>query len=55
MLKIKDLDSLIKIITGLINNGYEIKIKTQNQDWPRENCFDYYQIDLIEKVGDDNE
>ena len=55
VLKIKDIDSLLKIVTGLLNNGYEIKIKIQNQEWPRENYFDYYQIDLIEKVSDDNE
>ena len=56
MLKIKDLDSLLKIVESLVKNKYMVKIITIYQEFPRENSIDYYQVNyqLIEKV-DNNE
>jgi len=55
MLKIKDINSLLEIVKGLVLNNYVVHIRTIYQEFPRENCIDYYEVSyLVEKV-DNNE
>ena len=57
MLKIKDMDSLLKIVASLVRNNYIVNINTVYQEYPRENYIDYYEVSyhLVEKVGDNYE
>ena len=53
MLKIKDINSALEIIKGLILNNYVVHIRTIYQEFPRENYIDYYEITyLTEEIGE---